>query len=53
VECRIELAGLLRKLPAGVQARDALTQETLAAADGKLQFPMPGRSWRMIELKRP
>lgn len=53
VDCEIELAGLLRKLPAGVQAWDAITRERLPAADGMLQFPMPGRSWRMIELHRP
>ncbi len=53
VRCEVDVGKLLGKLPAGAEARDAVTGEPVEIARGKLRFRLPGRQWRMIELKRP
>ena len=53
VECQVGIGSLLKRLPPGVQPRDAITGEELAPGLGVIPFPLPGRGWRMIELKQP
>jgi hypothetical protein len=49
--CRIELGRLLRQLPAGVTATDAISRAPLALAEKGLEIDLPGRGWRLIELR--
>jgi hypothetical protein len=59
VPCEIAVTELLKQLPPGTPARDAITGEGLAMkegpvlsnAEGTLTFDLPGRSWRLIEWK--
>ncbi len=53
VRCGVSLAGVLARLPQGAAARDAVTGEALPLRDRELSFELPGRMWRMIELKKP
>ena len=50
--CDISVAALLRSLPAGVKAVDAITGEAVPMIGGKLSFPVKARDWRMIEFKK-
>jgi hypothetical protein len=52
VTCRVEVRALLRQLPASVTARDAVTGEALRLGAGHLSLAMPGRAWRMIEVRK-
>jgi hypothetical protein len=52
VDCRVNVSNLLRKLPAGVIAKDAVTHEAVPMSGGVLSFPMAARGWRMVEIKR-
>jgi hypothetical protein len=51
VTCRLDLSPLLARLPATAEARDPIRQERLSLAEGRLSLALPGRGWRMIELK--
>ena len=53
VRCEVDVAGLLEELPAGVEARDSITGAPMRMSRGKLGFRLPGRQWRMVELRRP
>jgi hypothetical protein len=48
--CRVSLRELLKALPTGVTARDAVTHEALPLNGTHLRLEMPGRSWRLVEL---
>ncbi|NLC58558.1 MAG: hypothetical protein GX774_17130 [Armatimonadetes bacterium] len=52
VACTADLSRLLKSLPAGVTARDAITGEAVPLQSGKLSIPMPARGWRLIELRQ-
>ena len=53
VRCEVDIAGVLAELPAGSEARDAVTSDPASLLRGKLRLRIPGRQWRMIEVKRP
>jgi len=51
-EVEVRIGKLLEALPEGVTVRDAISGETLALQAGRLRLSMPGRRWRLIELRR-
>ncbi len=50
--CQVEVAALLKMLPAGVKAVNAITGEAVPMSAGKLSFPIGARDWRMIEIRK-
>jgi len=48
--CEIGVGELLKRLPRGVRARDAITREAVAMVGGRIRVKLAGRSWRMVEL---
>jgi hypothetical protein len=53
VHCRVELGRLLRQLPSGVTATDPIDRVPLTLAEKGLAIDLPGRGWRLIELRQP
>lgn len=51
--CTLDVRPLLRLLPPGSVARDALTGEAIPEETGRLRFPLVGRGWRMVEVMPP
>jgi hypothetical protein len=49
--CSVNIAGLLGKLPKGIQAYDAISNEKLEITSSKIHFDILARNWRMIELR--
>ncbi len=50
-DCNISVAQLLKKLPIGVTASNAITGETIEISKGIISLPIAGRNWKMIEFK--
>jgi len=50
-ECRIKVQRVLGELPPGTGAYDARTGERLGLINGELSLRLPGRTWRMVELR--
>jgi len=51
VTCHVDLARLLRRLPPGVAARDAISGQAFPLADRALDLDLPGRGWRLLEIR--
>ena len=50
-EVMVDLGALLKRLPAGAQVRDAMSGEAVPAPGGIVRMALPGREWRMLEVK--
>jgi len=52
-EVEVQIGKLLEALPNGVTVRDAVSGEALDLRRGALRLTMPGRGWRMVEVRQP
>jgi hypothetical protein len=52
VGAEVRVGELLEALPKGATPRDAISGEALDVQHGRLQLTMPGRGWRLVELRR-
>jgi hypothetical protein len=51
-EVQVGLGKLLKALPTGATARDAVSGEALDLMGGELRLTMSGRSWQLVEVAR-